>query len=338
MAAADDLYALPPEEFTAARDAAARQARDQDRALAAALKALRRPTVPAWLVNVLVRREPALVGQLLELGAGLAEAQRAGQGDALRALGDQRRALVEAVTDRAVALGGRPVTAAVRAEVAGTLEAALADGPSGAAVRSGRLTRALSYAGFGGVDLADAVADALPDGVGAAAPGPGPDRGRATRQEEVAEQEVVAQAASERVEQAVVEQAAAEREASEREASEREAARRAQHEAARRQRLREAESAALDAQGALDDAGRAWERATRRDERTREQERAAQDAVTGLEARLAEARERLETAQGEAGRTAAAADQAQERVARAQEAAERTRAELDRLRRPEGPA
>ncbi|MCW2667516.1 MAG: hypothetical protein JWN57_2478, partial [Frankiales bacterium] len=64
----EDLYALPPEEFTAARDAAARQARaDGDRAGAAALKALRKPTAPAHLVNLLVRAEPDLVDQLLEL-------------------------------------------------------------------------------------------------------------------------------------------------------------------------------------------------------------------------------------------------------------------------------
>lgn len=147
-----DLYALPPEEFTAARDAAVQ--------LDPTLKALRRPTVSAWLVNLLVRREPALVEQLLSLGVQLAQAQRSGAAGALRDLGAQRRALVEAVAGRSLELGARRATTATRAEVVGTLEAALADADSAAAVRSGRLVRPLSYAGFGEVDLAGAVAPA----------------------------------------------------------------------------------------------------------------------------------------------------------------------------------
>lgn len=157
----EDLYALAPEDFTAARDAAVKQARaGGDRALAKELAPLRRPTVPAHLVNLLVRAEPDLVGQLLELGGQLAEAQRAGSGSGLRELGEQRRALVCAVTARALDLGRREVTAAVRAEVEATLEAALADPSAAEAVRSGRLVRALSYAGFGGADLEGAVAPA----------------------------------------------------------------------------------------------------------------------------------------------------------------------------------
>lgn len=156
-----DLYALPPEDFTAARDALVRQARaDGDRARAKELAALRRPTVPAHLVNLLVRAAPEVVAQLLELGAQLAQAQRDGSGSSLRTLGEQRRALVSAVTAEAV--GEREVTAAVRGEVEATLEAALADPAAGEAVRSGRLVRALSFAGFGGADLEGAVAPAPP--------------------------------------------------------------------------------------------------------------------------------------------------------------------------------
>lgn len=155
----EQLYLLPPEEFTAARDDAAKAAKaDGDAAGAKQLKALRRPSVAAWLVNLLVAEQPELVEQLLALGPALAEAQAAGQGDELRALGAQRRQLVDAVVAQAVGLGGRPTTAAVRDEVATTLETALADAEAAGAVRSGRLVRALSYAGFGGVDLEGAVA------------------------------------------------------------------------------------------------------------------------------------------------------------------------------------
>lgn len=158
---ADELYRLPREEFTATRDAAAKQrkaAGDPDGAKA--LKALRRPSVSARLVNLLAGQEPDLLEQLLELGPALALAQATGQGEELRALGAQRRELIGAVTSRAVQLGGRDVATAVRDEVAATLETALADPGSAEAVRSGRLVRALSYAGFGGVDLDGAVAAA----------------------------------------------------------------------------------------------------------------------------------------------------------------------------------
>lgn len=162
----DHLYGLPPEEFTAARAAAAKQDRDNAKAIAA----LRKPTASAWLVNGLVRGEPELLSQLLDLGPALAQAQSAGQGDALRALGEQRRQLVNAVTARAFALVDRTPAGPALAEVAATLDAALADPASAEAVRSGRLVRALSYAGFGAVDLDGAVAGPV------AARGAGPAR------------------------------------------------------------------------------------------------------------------------------------------------------------------
>lgn len=145
-----DLYALPPEEFTAARDAAAKQDK--------ALKALRKPTVSAWVLNTLVRREAGLLEDLLALGPLLTDAQQRGNGDALRRLGEQRRQLIASVTTRALDLAGRPTSPAVRSEVESTLEAALADPASAEAVRSGQLLRPLTYAGFGGVDLEGSVA------------------------------------------------------------------------------------------------------------------------------------------------------------------------------------
>jgi len=156
---ADELYALAPEDFTAARDLAAKQAKaGGDPGLAKQLQALRKPSVAAWLVNLLATQQRPLLDQLLALGPALAEAQSAGHADGLRALGQQRRDLVAAVTDAAAVATGRSLTSAVRDEVANTLEAALAEPASADAVRSGRLVRSLSYAGFGGVDLSDAVA------------------------------------------------------------------------------------------------------------------------------------------------------------------------------------
>jgi len=166
---ADALYALAPEDFTAARDEAVKAAKaDGDPVAAKALQALRRPSLAAWLVNRLTVEQPDLLQQLLGLGPALAEAQAGGDAAALRTLGAQRRSLVEAVSDAAAQ--GRTVSTAVRAEVVATVEAALADPGSAEAVRSGRLVRALSYAGFGPVDLAGAVAEV---------PGPPPAKARA---------------------------------------------------------------------------------------------------------------------------------------------------------------
>ncbi len=272
---AEDLYRLAPAAFTAARDAAAKQARaDGDREAAAALKALRRPTVAAWLLNALVHEEPALVTQLLQLGPDLAQAQAGGDAVALRALGEQRRQLVSAVVGRAVGAAGRPVPAAVRDEVASTLEAALADPASADAVRSGRLVRALSYAGFGEVDLADAVAP--PSRLPARA-------GKKPRQHV--------------------------------------------------QRLAEAEAAALEAAGRLDDAVRACRDAERAHDATAQAERERAAEVERLTSALATARTEHEARAHEASAAAKAARKAAAKVERAQQRAEQARDELDRLRR-----
>jgi hypothetical protein len=160
---ADELYALAPTEFRTTRDERARQARAAgDADLAEAIKKLRRPTVSAWLVNLLVREAPGQVRELLELGESLREAQQALAADRLRDLSVRRRELVTALTQEARRLAAdasQSVSAQVEHEVQDTLEAALADSGIADAVGSGRLTRALSYAGLGeGVGVDDAVA------------------------------------------------------------------------------------------------------------------------------------------------------------------------------------
>jgi hypothetical protein len=54
-----ELYGLAPEEFTAARNAVVKAAKDAgERAGSESLKALRNPTLAAWLANQLVRTDP----------------------------------------------------------------------------------------------------------------------------------------------------------------------------------------------------------------------------------------------------------------------------------------
>ena len=333
-----DLYALPPEEFTAARDAEVRAARKAgEREQAKALAALRRPTVSAHVVNALARAEPALLEQLLELGRQLAQAQAGGQGEALRSLGEQRRALVEAVADRAAAAADRALPPAVRAEVVATLEAALGDPASGAAVRTGRLVRPLSYAGFGGVDLEGAVAEAaggpapaLPaeeghEGASEAEVTVRPARARAGGRKATGTADAVAGGTAEKQasgrqarEQRAREQEAREQETGEQQAREQEA----RDQQAREQQAREQEAlarrrqaataAALTATEVLDDAVRAAERA--------EAERTSRAAGTAQAARAEREAAGVERQAAEAEREARQAlEQAQERLERARE-------------------
>jgi hypothetical protein len=151
---AAELYALPPEEFTAARGEAVAAARKAgDRELAGRIGGLRRPTVGAWLVNLLAHQRPDLIGELLSLGQAMRSAQRNLRGDELRELSTRRRGMVSALAreSRALAVAaGRGVrTVLPLGEVENTLTAALADPEVAEEVRLGRLVKPLEYAGFG---------------------------------------------------------------------------------------------------------------------------------------------------------------------------------------------
>ncbi|MGA2208782.1 MAG: hypothetical protein ABSH30_04010 [Acidimicrobiales bacterium] len=220
---AEELYGLAPSEFTARRDGEAADARRRgDRELAVAIKALKRPTSSAWLVNQLVRQRREPVDELLELGEALRQAQDELAGSDLRRLSQQRRqvvgALVAAAKGLAAAIGQKVSEEATR-EVESTLEAALADPAAGEAVRSGRLTTALSSSGLGSLGLeaaASAPARTQPTPPPAASPtrpraaGAGREAARSLRLE-AAEQvlrEAVAEAASTAEEAARAEQRA----------------------------------------------------------------------------------------------------------------------------------
>src|SRR6187551_812202 len=139
-AIAVELYALPPEQFTAQRNARAAAERD----LTARLKALRKPTVAAWAVSLLAR--DGQLGDALELAAALREAQDDLDAAELKGLSVQRRSLVAALSKQAVALAGErgvTVSAATRDDVDKTINAAVMDAGAAAAVMSGRLVRAL---------------------------------------------------------------------------------------------------------------------------------------------------------------------------------------------------
>jgi DNA repair exonuclease SbcCD ATPase subunit len=163
---ADELYGLPQEEFTPARDAKARELK-AEKELAAAVKKLKKPSVAAWVVNLFVRREAEQVEQVIAVGTALREAQEGMDGAELRALTRQRRQLTSAVTQQARSLAkdeGLKVTQSVADQVEATLTAAMLDPACAQAVRSGLLTAALSSTGFDSGDVAAAVA--LPEALG----------------------------------------------------------------------------------------------------------------------------------------------------------------------------
>ncbi len=156
----DDLYALPLERFTPERDALAKElAAAGDRDDAARVKALRKPVVAAWAVNVLAREHPDGIRELLELGDTLRSAHRravsGGDVEPFREATDERRRVVKDLTREAEAIlarGGASSGAATDA-IAGTLEAATVDEATGELVRGGRLTKPIpppaTFAGAG---------------------------------------------------------------------------------------------------------------------------------------------------------------------------------------------
>jgi hypothetical protein len=151
----NELYALTPAQFTAARDGYVGQARERgDRVAAAELSGMKRPTQGAWLVNLLALRRPNAVAELITLGEEIRSAQGSVPPAQLRDLSAQRRRALDAALatcgELASVAGEAAPTRAQLGEVETTLAAAMADDAAAEMVRSGRVIKALQYTGFGG--------------------------------------------------------------------------------------------------------------------------------------------------------------------------------------------
>src|SRR4051794_40608125 len=142
----DHLYALPLEEFTPARDAAAKEIRKAgDRETAAIVAKLPKPTPAAWTANQVAREQPELIEAMLEAGEELRVAQEAavpgGGGRGRRDAPLAERRAVEAV--RAAARGykpaGKPLSRAMADRLRTTLHAAASDDAIREALAEGRL-------------------------------------------------------------------------------------------------------------------------------------------------------------------------------------------------------
>jgi hypothetical protein len=143
----DALFAAEPKEFTAARDALARDLKADDRAEdAAEVKALRRPTVAVAAVNRAARIHADQVAALVEIGEELAalQAERNPDRDELRDLTRQRRTLLHQLTELAAGTTERPDSA--RSAIAATLDTASLDPDLREDLQRGRVTQELTPA------------------------------------------------------------------------------------------------------------------------------------------------------------------------------------------------
>jgi hypothetical protein len=152
-----DLYGLPLDEFTRARDELARELRKAGNPEAAdEVKALRKPSVSAWTVNQLARRHPQETRALVQAGEELRRAQRAavtkGDAEALRDAQRAHRERLEELTAAArhkLGAGGQTLQ-----RVGQTLRAASVEKEQSKALLAGTLTEDVEQSGFGGMLVA----------------------------------------------------------------------------------------------------------------------------------------------------------------------------------------
>jgi hypothetical protein len=161
----DALYALPLDEFTSARNELEKRLRkDGQRDEAAEVKALRKPTVPAWALNQVARQRPDEVSDLIDAGRQVREAQdellAGGDRKALDSAGSTQRELVRALVRAAMEAGkqgGIATGAAFEEKVGATLRAAAADDEVGSQLVAGRLEREQEAVGLLGFEAGPAA-------------------------------------------------------------------------------------------------------------------------------------------------------------------------------------
>jgi hypothetical protein len=157
----DELYGLPLEEFTKARnDLAGRLKRAHQAEAAAEVRALKKPSVVAWTANRLARIAPDLVHELLEAGGHLRDVQQrslAGNATAAEvsdAAGRERDAVRALVTAARAELGNR-ASAPTLDRISQTLRAAAVDSAVAPLLAAGRLTEELQAVGFGPLEAVE---------------------------------------------------------------------------------------------------------------------------------------------------------------------------------------
>jgi hypothetical protein len=151
----DGLYALPLEQFTKARnDLVARLRKAHQDDVAAAVRALKKPSTVAWVANQLAREQPKQVDTLLRAAEQLREAQqrslggKASMDEVNEATAGEREAVRALLASARTALGSR-ATPPLLERLSQTLRAAAIDEIGRTLLQRGRLTEELKAAGFG---------------------------------------------------------------------------------------------------------------------------------------------------------------------------------------------
>jgi hypothetical protein len=156
--AVDELYALPLDEFTPRRDELAKELRATGRRDGAAwVKALRKPSAAAWLVNQLARTQKSDARRMLEKGDALRVAQeralvrQASRGPLAGAIQEHAKAMRMLLSKAPGFLDrrGAPPSQITLERAAETLRAILLDDAVRAGFAAGRLTREHRAAGLG---------------------------------------------------------------------------------------------------------------------------------------------------------------------------------------------
>lgn len=181
----ETLYWVPPDQFTAERTKLSAAAKKRgDTAAAKRISAARKPTSAAWIVNRLVIGRRAARTRLAELGDSLRTAHAAMDGVQIRELSARQHRLIDELTETAFdAAEVKHPSSTMRDDVAGTLQAAIADPEVRA--RLGRLVKAERWSGFG--DVGDSAAVSTTATPQRTAPTAKPPRSKAPHRDQEAE-------------------------------------------------------------------------------------------------------------------------------------------------------
>ena len=272
------LFTLPLGEFTAARDRLAAKLRaDGEADGAREVKALRRPTVAAWVVNQLAHRHGAALRRLIDAGTALGRVQRqtlrGGDADTLRAAAKRRQDALRELRGLAAPILRDAGSLAHLDDVLATLEAASVDAAAARLVTAGRLEKELPRpSGFGD---APTLALVPPPAKRPAPRATNAARSRALARERDAEAKRLAREASQ---------------------SERDAAKAARHSATLERARGELEKRVRQLRKELEEAERALREAEQKTARARAEEKRASARAGELRERAQRARESTDEA------------------------------------------
>lgn len=322
--ALDELFGLPLDEFTKARDRLAKELQAAgDSAAATRVKSLRKPSTAAWAINQLARRHRGRIEALLKAGDRIRESQRegaAGLREASREHHDLVWELLQLATNVLADAGVRAPGNHLDAIRVTLQSAATASDYERGLLREGRLTEELAFADFG--DVMRMLEGSV--------------RSRGLPEAEEVEEEEEVEAEVEEGEEVEEEEAPRKRPAKTgaraKQAAKRAAAREKQAEA--RRRKAEKQAAAREKQAAKRAAKQAAAREAKQEARERRSAEQA-EARQRAEARRAydEARREAKALAKQAERASAAAERADQVAKKAEDAAKEARARADEAER-----